>query len=142
MGRYSPNLIKRVAYATASAAFPAGTAPRLISGKSVLMDYVATGTLSARVTGAARTNTLTVSARWQVSFNNSDWLEIAASPNNPANVVLATGTGSDGAFDRVLPAPDGVYAYPYARIQLYTGVGSADGTNDLGATSYNYREVE
>ena len=139
MGRVAPNLNKRGVYATASAAFASGAAPKTINGKTITSDYVGSG-LSARCTVSARTNTTTISAKWQVSNDNSTWLDVKTA-NAAANVALVTGTGSDVAADVVIDAPAACLGWKYCRIQCYTAVSTADGTNDVAATSYNYRET-
>ena len=141
MGRYSANLIKRGAYATAMTAFASGAAPKSLNGKTIFPDYIETGSLAAHVSVNARTNTLTIAAVWEVSDDNSTFVPCRLA-NNPASVVLVTGPGSDVALEGTIDAPAAVYAKPYARLRLVTGTGSADGTNDKGAIKYFYREVE
>lgn len=141
MGRYSANNIKRGAYATATTAFAAGAAPKSINGKTVIMDYVETGSLAAHVSVSARTNTTTIAAVWEVSDDDSTFIPCRLA-NNPASVVLVTGSGSDVALECTIDAPAAVYAKPYARLRLVTGVANADGTNDKGSIKYFYREVE
>lgn len=123
----------------ASTNFPSGAAPQVLNGTAIVMNRVRPGTLSARVTVLAQTDSLTISAKWQVSNNNSTWYDCVPS-NNAANVALATGTsGTDTAASAVLEANDAVYGYKYARLELYTGVGVAT-TGDLGGIWYSYRE--
>jgi hypothetical protein len=141
MGRYSASLIKRGAYATAMTAFTSGAAPKSINGKTVLMEYVETGSLAAHVSVNARTSTTTIAAVWEVSDDNSTFIPCRLT-NNPASVVLVTGSGSDVALECTIDAPSAVYAKLYARLRLVTGTGTADGTNDKGAIKYYYREVE
>jgi len=141
MGRYSSNNIKRGAYATAVAAFASGAAPKSINGKTLNMDYVETGSLCAEVAVNAKTNTTTIAAVWEVSDDNSTFIPCRLA-NNPASVVLVTGTGSDVALTCTVDAPAAVYGKRYARCRLVTGTGTADGTNDTGGVKYYYREVE
>lgn len=141
MGRLTGNILKRGVYATATTAFASGAAPKSINGKTVFPDFIEGGTLMAHVSVNARTNTTTIAAVWEVSKDNSTFIP-ARSWNNPASVVLVTGTGSDVALEVCLDAPGSVYAWPYARCRLVTGTGTADGTNDKGSVDYYYREVE
>jgi hypothetical protein len=123
----------------ASTNFPAGTNPQVLSGSVILMDKIAPGSLSAVVTVLPQTNTLTAYAKWQVSEDNSTWVDVVPA-NNAANVVIATGTsGTDTATTVCMAANEALYAHKYARIQLYTGVTSST-TGDLGSAKYYYRE--
>lgn len=94
--------------------------------------------LSALVSVTAATSTLTLAAKWQVSVDNSTWLDVANGTQNAASVVLATGTTT--IVTKVLPAPDVVYGYPFARVAIVTGVATA-GASDLYAMSYSYRQL-
>jgi hypothetical protein len=98
--------------------------------------------LSALVTCDAETNTITLAARWQGSDDKSTWHTLALAPQNPAAVVLATGTaGSDADVTKVVPAPDSVYSYRFARCSLV--VGAVTGTNDdTYSIAYNYRQAD
>lgn len=126
-----------------------GTFTSVNSGQSVAGNAVFMGgsvfrkvaDLSAVVVALAETNTLTLSALWQVSNNNSTWLDLAYAPNNPAVVVLATGTaGADTAVTKVIPAPSTVNGYKYARLSLV--VGGTNGTvNDTYTIGYSYRQL-
>jgi hypothetical protein len=91
--------------------------------------------LSALVTVLAETNTFTWSGKWQVSNDNSTFVDLANGPQNAAAVVLATGTaGADVAVSKSIPAPDAVYGWRYARFVLVTGVatGAAADTYAMG----------
>jgi len=94
--------------------------------------------LSALVSVTAATSTLTLAAKWQVSVDNSTWLDVANGTQNAASVVLATGTAA--IVTKVIPAPDVVYGYPYARVAVVTGVTTA-AAGDLYAMSYSYRQL-
>lgn len=94
--------------------------------------------LSALVSVTAATSTLTFSAKWQVSNDNSTWLDIANGSQNAAAVVLATGTTT--IVTKVIPAPDSVYGYAFARVAISNGVATG-GSSDLYAMSYNYRQL-
>lgn len=119
--------------------FPTGAAPQVLNGALIDMAMVEPGTLSARVQTTAQSTNLTVYANWQVSMDNTTYYDVGP-VNNAALVAIATGTaGVDTAVNKVLPAPDAVYAWRYARMQLYTGAASAT-TGDLGGCTYYYRE--
>lgn len=97
---------------------------------------------SAVVTVDAETDTLTLTARWQVGNTTSTWFDVANEPQNPAGVALATGTaGADAAVTKVIPAPDAVLGYKFARMALYVGVvtGTDDDTYSIG---YSYRHLD
>jgi len=99
---------------------------------------VVNGTLSALVIVDAETNTRTLSAFWQVSEDGSTWYDVAGAPNNPANVVLATGTaGADAAVTEVIPAPAAVYAWSFARCSVVNGVATG-GATDTYSIQYKY----
>ena len=97
--------------------------------------------LSAVLVVDIETSTLTASAVWQVSNDKSTWLDVAYTPNNAAAVVLATGTGgADPTITKVLPAPEAVYGYKFARVAVVMGV--TNGTvNDTYEIGYTYRQL-
>lgn len=94
--------------------------------------------LSALVSVTAATSTLTFAAKWQVSVDGSTWLDIANGSQNAAAVVLATGTAA--IVTKVIPAPDSVYGYPYARVAVVNAVATG-AAGDLYAMSYSYRQL-
>lgn len=95
------------------------------------------GSLSALVTVDAETNTITMGVVWQVSNDNSTWVECTPT-NNAAMVVLATGTaGADASVTRVIPANDAVYGWRYCRAAIKNGVATGT-TNDTYSIGYNY----
>ncbi len=97
--------------------------------------------LSALVTVDAETDTLTVAAQWQVSNDNSTWVNVAHAPQNPAAVVLATGTaGADAAVTKAIPAPNGVNGWAWARLALVVA-GTTGATGDTYSIGYCYRQV-
>jgi hypothetical protein len=99
---------------------------------------VVNGTLAALVIVDAETNTLTMAANWQVSEDGSTWYDVAGAANNPANVVLATGTaGSDASVTKVLDAPASVYAWSFARLVVVNGVATG-GATDTYSIQYKY----
>lgn len=110
-------------------------------GATVDMTRVARNTLGALVTVLAETNTLTITAKWQVSNDGSTWVDVAL-PNNAANVALATGTaGADVAVTRLIVAPDAVYGCRYCRIAIVNGVATG-ATVDTYTLSYNYMPAQ
>jgi hypothetical protein len=95
--------------------------------------------LGALVTVDAETNTLTFTAKWQVSNDGTTWVDVANGSQNAAGVALATGTaGADAPVSRMISAPDGVFGWRKARLALVTGVatGAAADTYSIG---YCYR---
>ncbi len=96
--------------------------------------------LTALVTVDAETNTLTMTAKWQGSNDDSSWDDIANGSQNAAGVALATGTaGADAAVTKAIPAPDALYGYQYGRMAIVIGVatGNAADTYSIG---YTYRQ--
>jgi hypothetical protein len=116
-----------------------GSAPQQASGNTVLMNDVEVGTLSAYTSCLVTVSSLTMTGKWQVSIDNSTWVDCATA-NNAANVAIATGTGSGVTTTRVIEAPRGVYGHLYARFVVVTGAQSALGAaSEEVAISYNYR---
>lgn len=104
---------------------------------AITMAGVVPGTLSARCTVLAETNTITLAVVWEVSDDNATFYR-AASITNAAPTVFGTGTaGADTAVTRVIQAPDCVYAYRYARAAVLVGVTTGAAT-DTFTISYNY----
>jgi hypothetical protein len=95
--------------------------------------------LSALVTVDAETTSLTFTGKWQVSNDNTTWVDVCNGPQNAAGVVLATGTaGADAAVTRAYEAPPTVYGWQYARFALVTA-GATGNAVDTYAISYSYR---
>lgn len=94
--------------------------------------------LSATVSVTAATSTITLATKWQVSTDNVNFTDVVNGTQNAATVVLATGTAA--IVTRVIPAPDVVYGFPYARIAVVNGVVTG-AAGDLYAISYNYRQL-
>ena len=113
-----------------------GASGTTIAGPTLPMNDVHPGTLSALHYAQATTSTLTLTPKWQVSADGSTWRDVKL-PNNAANVVLVTGTGSAVASTVVISAPDAVYAWSYARLSVLTG-GTTASTGDEYSTSYTY----
>lgn len=119
-----------------------GAAPQTVAGNTVLIDNVRVGTLSATVYAKATTNTLVITGKWQVSNDNSTWLD-AYPANRPANVAIVTGTGSAVVDTISVEAPNGVYGHRYARyIETSTvGVGGGAGV-DEGQIGYSFQRPD
>lgn len=115
-----------------------------VAGSTIFMGgsvFQKVGSLSAIVVVDIETSTLTASASWEVSNDNSTWMDVAHASNNPAAVVLATGTaGADPTITKVIPAPDAVYGYKFARIKVTMGVTNGT-TNDTYTFGYSYRQL-
>lgn len=117
-----------------------GAAPQTVTGTTIAMDQVDKGTLSANVYALATTNTLTVTAKWQVSDDAVTFRD-AYGPNRATNVAIATGTGSAVTDTICITAPDAVYAKRYARLVCVSGTGSGGGLGvDEASISYNWRK--
>ena len=73
----------------------AGAAPQTGAGNAFSVVDAQPFTLSATVYGQATTNTLTITPKWQArnTVGAGTWYDVFA-PNNAANVVMVTGTGS------------------------------------------------
>lgn len=132
-------LYRRGVRKLAAAAGFTGGAPQTVNGNAVDMNDVALGSLSARATVLADTNTLTIAAKWQGLDKGGNWVDVAHEPQNPAAVVLATGTaGADTGVSKIIPAPTAVYAYRQARIVFTSGVGVGGGAGVDEVTSQEY----
>lgn len=68
-----------------------GAAPQTVAGALLVTRELKN--ISALVYVKATTNTLTVTAKWQVSNDGSTFYD-AYGPNRATNVAIATGTGS------------------------------------------------
>lgn len=116
-----------------------GLSAGTVTGASkVASARVLPGTLSAKYVVDAETNTLTISAGWQVSDDGSTWVTVANAPQNPASVVLATGTGgADASVTKVVPAPPCVSGHRFVRAVVINGV-TTGATADTYDISYNF----
>jgi len=116
------------------------TAGSQVSGNPVFIgnDVARAAYLSALCVLLAETNTLTLVVKWQVSNDNTTWVDCAESISNVAATVVGTGTaGADTAVTRVFEAPGSVYGWKYARVAFVVGVatGAAGDTYTYG---YSY----
>jgi len=92
-------------------------------GTGISLANIERSTLSCLFTVLAETNTLTITGKFQVSDDNSTWYDLAGDAQNPANVVLATGTaGADTAVTRVLPVPPAAFGWKWLRAAIVNGV--------------------
>jgi hypothetical protein len=97
------------------------------------------GSLSCLFVVDAETDTLTITGKFQVSHDNSTWFDLAGDAQNPANVILATGTaGADAAVSRVLPVPPAALGWEYVRAAVVNGVASGT-TSDTYAFTFAFR---
>lgn len=103
-----------------------------------MVDDEGSNTLSAIVALDAETDTITLEASWQVSNDASTWVDVTTL-NNASQVVWATGTaGADALVTKVLPAPDCIHGFRYARVAVTNRVvnGLVADTYRIG---YNFR---
>lgn len=114
---------------TAIQLYGTGAAPQAKYSAAIQTQRVEIGTLACTAAATAKTNTLTMTAVWQVSDDGSTYVDLVEG-NNAASVTLATGTGTSATTIKALTAPPGVYGYKFARLKVYTGVTTADGTDD------------
>ncbi len=121
------------------------TAPNnVVAGKTLTMNDVAWGTLSAYVDVVALTSTMTLSVKWQVSHDNSTWQDVqiegaSAVANSDTPEVLATGTGAAVETKKVLTPPLCVHGWRYVRVALVVGVADSGSATDAWAYNYNYQ---
>lgn len=95
------------------------------------------GTLSCLCVVDAETDTITLTAKFQVSDDNSTWYDLAGDAQNPANVLLATGTGgADAAVSRVLPVPPAALGWKYVRPALVNLVATGAAADTYAFTFY------
>jgi hypothetical protein len=112
-----------------------------IAGNAVDTSRISKDSLSALVTVDCETSTMTLVAKWQVSNDNSTYVDVALT-NNAANVTLATGTsGADATVTKAIVAPGAVFGWNFARLVLVTGVAQGT-TSDTYSIGYCYRTRE
>jgi hypothetical protein len=117
--------------------FPAGAAPRYIYGNVRNTQTIKDGSLVAVALASATTNTLTISGIWQVSDDNSTWINVVPQ-NNAARVAQVTGTGVAVTSTVAYEAPTAITSFKYVRFALASGVGVADGAADGGTIGYRW----
>lgn len=119
----------------------------VVGGNKVTLNNVVVGSLSAYLDVIAKTNTMTLTGKWQVSQDGTNWRDIeltgssgVASSNTPR--ILSTGTGSAVEAKTVLPAPDMVYGYRFCRVCVVVGVADSADPADAWAYSYSYQRSD
>lgn len=119
-----------------------GAAPQVGAGNSVLMQNVTPGTLSAKVTMAVKTSSLTMTPSWQVSDDGgSTWINVKTA-SNASQVATAGGTGSTVSTTIQLDGSTALSGHRLARCIVTTAVGVADGVADAYAVSYSWLQAE
>lgn len=93
--------------------------------------------LTAYLIVTAATSSMTVTPYWQVSNDNSTYKTIHNAPNCPINLPVATGAEN---VTEVVPAPQQIHGYRYARCMLLVG-GATGGATDLYSIGYSYRQA-
>ncbi len=114
-----------------------------LAGTSLFMgnSYPKVKGLSAKIVCDIETDTLTMTAIWQISNDASTWLDVANGTQNAASVVVGTGTaGADALITKVFNAPEAVYGAQWCRLVLRVGVATG-ATADTYAITYNYRTL-
>ena len=110
-----------------------------VGGTAYPTNEIAVDTLSCEFTLDAETNTITLAAHWQVSHDNSTWVDVKPS-NGAAYVAQATGTmGADAPVTVVLEAPTGVLGWEYVRPAVKVGVTTGT-TNDTYSMQVCFRK--
>jgi hypothetical protein len=108
-------------------------------GTGVSTGNMALSSVSCLFVVDAETNTLTIEGKFQVSDDNTTWFDLAPA-HNPANVVLATGTGgADPAISRVLDVPDSALGWRFVRAAVVSRV-VAGNTADTYAFTFHFRK--
>lgn len=96
------------------------------------------GTLSCEFTLLAETNTITLEGRWEVSDDNSTWVDMPVQ-NNATVTVIGTGTaGADTAATKSVPAPGAVVGYRYVRPVVVNRVATG-AVGDTWSMTLRYR---
>lgn len=124
----------------ATGTFDTIAAGSAVSGNAVFLgnDVQRVSSLSALLVIDAETSTITIAARWQVSNDNSTWVEVAHNAANGAATVIATGTaGADASVTKVYEAPAAIYGYKFARVQMVVGV-TTGAVGDTYTYGYSY----
>jgi len=115
-----------------------GAAPQVANGNTFDTRRAAKGSLAAHIDYDIKTTSITYTATWQVSLDGATFVGTHPS-NGAADVVLATGSGTDAAGHIVLSAPDCIYAYRYCRLIITTAAASGAGAGHDDVTiAYSY----
>lgn len=112
----------------------------ITGGPALDMSLVEDGTLSARVALDVETDTIAVEVLWEVSDvagGAGAYLEVKPADSDALRVWGIGTAGADAAISAVLPAPQCVYAYLYARcsVRNRNATGAAADTYQIG---YNF----
>lgn len=108
-------------------------------GTGISTANVQHGTLSCHFALDAETDTFTMTAKFQVSADGSTWYDLAGDAQNPANVVLATGTaGADAVVNRVIPVPPAAMGWKLVRPAIVAG-GTTGAAVDTYAMTWYFR---
>jgi hypothetical protein len=133
---------RQVATASTAGNFDSDAAGTTDAMATVNMTVVQPGSLCADLTVDIESASLTMALNWQVSMDGTTFTTVSHASNNPAAVVLGTGTGgADAAISRIVPAPDCVYTFPYARAALTTA-GATGATTDTYDVKYRYLRAQ
>jgi hypothetical protein len=115
------------------------TAGTATPGPVVSTNLIEPDTVSCEFTILAETNTLTIEGRWQVSDDNSTWVDMPLQ-NNAAVVVIGTGTaGADSAVTLALQAPYACVGYRYVRPVVVNRVATG-ATGDTYSMTVRYQK--
>lgn len=99
------------------------------------------GSVSCLFTVLAETNTITLTGKFQVSDDNSTWYNLAGDAQNPANVLIATGTaGADTAVSVVLPVPSSAIGWKWIRAAVVNLVATG-AAGDTYSFLFRYRRL-
>lgn len=114
------------------------TAGTTTPGTALSTSVVHEGGLECLFTVLAETNTLTITGKFQVSVDGVTWRDIAGDAQNPANVVMATGTASaDPTVNMVLPVPSGTVGWQFIRPAIVSA-GTTGAAADTFAFEWHY----
>src|SRR6187551_2328674 len=101
---------------TLTAAPVAGTTT---GGTAIATSGMDRETVSCLFNVLAETSTLTLTTKFQISHDQATWYDLADNAQNPANVVLTTGTDdTDTTTTRVLPLPPTALGWEYVRAAM------------------------
>lgn len=115
-----------------------GVSNASVTGNKVFMgtSFLKIEHLSAYLTVTAATSSLVVKPYWQVSNDDSTYKTVQNDPNCIVQLPIATGAEN---VTEVLPAPEAVKGYKYARCMLAVS-GVTGLTADLFSIGYSYRQ--
>lgn len=106
-------------------------------GTAISTANIEKGTLSCLFTVDAETDTITITGKFQVSDDQATWYDLAGDAQNPANVVIATGTGgADASVSVVLPVPISAMGWKWVRAAVVNGVAEGEAVDTY---SFSFR---